>query len=85
MEYRLFVSGNKICLTLRDYNGAFDPTEWNQADADHKDGEVSGICVVMAVAEDIHYFNAFNKYLIFWLDAERESRAHSKTCVFPRG
>ncbi len=59
-EYRLFVSENKISLTLRDYNLAFDPTAWYDANQDKKPGEGTGIRMVMALAEDICYFNAFN-------------------------
>ena len=53
VEYRLFVSDNRICLTLRDYNRAFDPTAWYHANMDRKPGEGTGIRMVMALAEDI--------------------------------
>ena len=68
-EYRLFISDNRICLTLRDYNQAFDPTAWYHANQDKKPGEGTGIRMVMALAEDTCYFNAFNSNnLIIWLN-----------------
>ena len=71
-EYRLFVNDNRICLTLRDYNRAFDPTAWYRANADKNSGEGTGIRIVMGLAEDICYFNAFNSNnLILWLGAAR--------------
>lgn len=75
-EYRLFVSDNRICLTLRDYNRAFDPTAWYQANSDKKPGEGTGIRMVMALAEDICYFNAFNSNnLILWLNPAKRSQS----------
>ncbi|MBR0161645.1 MAG: ATP-binding protein [Oscillospiraceae bacterium] len=72
-EYRLFVSGNRICLTLRDYNQAFDPIAWHQANSDRGVDEGMGIRMVMALAEDTRYFNAFNSNnLILWLNAGKD-------------
>ena len=72
-EYRLFVSGNRICLTLRDYNQAFDPIAWHQANSDRGVDEGMGIRMVMALAEDTRYFKAFNSNnLILWLNAGKD-------------
>lgn len=72
-EYRLFVSGNRICLTLRDYNQAFDPIAWHQANSDRGVDEGMGIRMVMALAEDTRYFNAFSSNnLILWLNAGKD-------------
>ena len=72
-EYRLFVSDNRICLTLRDYNQAFDPTAWYRSNQERRPGEGTGIRMVMALAEDTRYFNAFgSNNLILWLN----TRAH---------
>ena len=69
-EYRLFVSDNRICLTLRDYNQAFDPTTWYQDNPDGASGKGIGIRLVMALAEDTCYFNAINSNnLVLSLDA----------------
>ncbi len=68
-EYRLFINEGRICLTLRDYNQAFDPTMWYQTNQNNDPGEGLGIRMVMALAEDIRYFNAINSNnLILWLN-----------------
>ena len=73
-EYRLFVSSGRICLTLRDYNQAFDPTAWYLANSNKQTFEGTGIRMVMALAEDIYYFNAFNSNnLIMWLNASKDT------------
>ena len=76
-EYRLFVSDYRICLTLRDYNQSFDPTAWYQANSDADLDTGIGIRMVMGLAKDIRYFNAFNSNnLILWLDAEEKEEAY---------
>jgi Na+-driven multidrug efflux pump len=73
-EYRLFVNDERICLTLRDYNRAFDPTAWYRANQNLKPGEGTGIRMVMSLAEDICYFNAFNSNnLIIWLNMNKNA------------
>ena len=70
-EYRLFISEGRICLTLRDYNRAFDPTMWYRDNRDKDPGEGLGIRMVMVLADDIRYFNAFNSNnLILWLNLQ---------------
>lgn len=75
-EYRLFVSDGRICLTLRDYNQAFDPTAWRPADSAGLSGGGTGIRMVMALAEEVRYFNAFNSNnLILWLNTAKDSHS----------
>ena len=70
-EYRLFISEGRICLTLRDYNRAFDPTMWYRDNRNNDPGEGLGIRMVMVLADDIRYFNAFNSNnLILWLNLQ---------------
>ena len=76
VEYRLLVNDNRICLTLRDYNRAFDTTAWYRANSDGEPDKGTGIRMVMALAEDICYFNAFNSNnLILWLNAAKDAPA----------
>ena len=76
-EYRLFVNENSLCLTLRDYNQAFDPIAWDHANSDREIDEGVGIRMVMALAKDTRYFNAFNSNnLILWLDVEEKEEAY---------
>lgn len=71
-EYRLFVNDNRICLTLRDYNRAFDPTAWYRENQNSVPGEGTGIRMVMALAEETCYFSAFNSNnLIIWLNKQK--------------
>ena len=72
-EYRLFVNEDRICLTLRDYNKAFDPTAWYQENQNSAPEVGTGIRLVMAMAEETYYFNAFNSNnLIIWLKMNAE-------------
>ena len=74
-EYRLFGGDNSICLTLRDYNQAFDPIKWYQANSESNPGEGTGIRMVMGLVEDISYFNAFNSNnLILWLNTAKADK-----------
>ncbi len=68
-EYRLYANGDDVCLTLRDYNRAFDPTEWHMSHQNRKPEDTTGIGLVMDFAKQIRYFNAFDSNnLIIWLD-----------------
>ena len=67
-DYRLFVNGDDICLTLRDYNKVFDPISWLDQHHDVKPGEATGIRIVMGLAEKTSYYSAFDSNnLIIWL------------------
>ncbi|MBO5503148.1 MAG: ATP-binding protein [Lachnospiraceae bacterium] len=59
-DIRLFVNKDKISLALRDYCQAFDPTIWYEANQDGDPGKESGIRMVMALADEKYYYNAFN-------------------------
>lgn len=74
-EYRLFVNDDRICLTLRDYNRAFDPTAWYRENRETAaPGEGTGIRMVMGLAEETCYFNAFSSNnLIIWLKNKKDA------------
>ena len=59
-DYRLSYSSGKICVTLRDYCGHFDPSAFYEAHKDDSPENLSGIKIVMGLADDVRYFNAFN-------------------------
>lgn len=68
-EFRLFADRGRACLTLRDYNMVFDPTEWYHATRERQPGEATGIRIVMGLAQETYYFSAFNSNnLVIWLD-----------------
>ena len=57
VDYRLFVSNGRICLSLRDYCHKFDPMhyikrKWKEAP--------QGLQIVAGLANEIKYFNTFN-------------------------
>ena len=61
VDFRLHVDKEgKICLTLRDYCGQFDPTAFYEAHKDESSEKYIGIRLVTNMAEKIAYFNAFN-------------------------
>ena len=60
VEYRLFANGERICMTLRDYCNQFNPTDFYEAHNNDEIGKHSGIKLVMGMAKEISYFNAFN-------------------------
>ena len=60
VEYRLFANGERICMTLRDYCNQFNPTDFYEAHNNDEIGKHSGIKLVMGMAKEIAYFNAFN-------------------------
>jgi len=57
-DYRLFVSDGRISITLRDYCKLFDPQKYMEQK--HEDGEGIGIRMVLKLASDTKYYNAFN-------------------------
>ena len=60
VDYRLSYSNGKICMTLRDCCGHFDPSAFYEAHKNDSPGDFSGIKIVMGLADDVRYFNAFN-------------------------
>lgn len=67
VDYRLFVNGGRICLCLRDYCEAFDPTRYFEAHRDNDNHEQTGIRMVMSRAKEVQYFNTFgsNNILLY--------------------
>ena len=59
VDYRLSINNGTLCLTLRDCCGYFNPVAFYNA---HKDSSENmlGISIVMKLAKDTRYFNAFN-------------------------
>ncbi len=78
MDYRLSLNGGKLCITLRDRCGHFNPAAFY---SDHKDDddafeEVSGMKIVLGLADDVRYFNAFNSNnMMIYLDAGSSKKA----------
>ena len=71
-DYRLSLSGGKICMTLRDCCGHFDPSSFHEAHKDESPENFSGIKIVMGLADDVRYFNAFNSNnIMIYLDTEK--------------
>ena len=69
MDYRLFVSGNRICLSLRDFCEKFDPTACYAAHSGDNPEENIGIRMVGKMAKEFRYFNAFNSNnILVYLD-----------------
>lgn len=56
---RVFISDGQILITLQDYFNYFDPTEYYKIMQDKHDGESNGIRIVMKLATEVHYVNAF--------------------------
>ncbi|MBR1439082.1 MAG: ATP-binding protein [Synergistaceae bacterium] len=59
-DYRLSLNEGKICMTLRDCCGHFDPSAFYNAHKNDSPENVSGIKIVMKLADDVRCFNAFN-------------------------
>lgn len=57
-DFRLYISGNNISITLRDYSLTFDPKEYLRINNDAE--KAIGIKMVTSLASDVRYFNAFN-------------------------
>ncbi len=69
VDYRLFVHQGRICLSLRDYCEAFDPTAWYEAHQERGEEETLGIRMVMSRAREVRYYNTFNNNnLLLYLD-----------------
>ena len=60
VDYRLFVDGNRIGLSLRDCCGAFDAPRYYREHGTEIDLNHTGIRTVMSRASDIQYYNTFN-------------------------
>ncbi len=60
VDYRLFVSGSRIGLCLRDYCEAFDPAKYYEIHKGCAVDENIGIRMVMGHASEVKYYNTFN-------------------------
>ena len=69
VDCRLFVHEGRICLSLRDYCEYFDPTRYYEIHQNDAPGESTGIRMVMKLAKEVRYYNAFNSNnLLVYLD-----------------
>lgn len=59
-DYRLSYNSGKICMTLRDCCEHFNPSEFYEAHKDESAENISGMKIVMSLADDVRYFSAFN-------------------------
>ncbi len=59
-DYRISVSSGKISITLRDCCEYFDPSAFYEAHKNDSPENISGIKIVMTLADDVRYFSAFN-------------------------
>ncbi len=70
MDYRLSLNGGKLCITLRDCCGHFNPAAFYSEHKDDEPEDLSGMTIVMGLADDVRYFNAFNSNnIMIYLDA----------------
>ena len=67
VDFRLYVKEGKICLCLRDYCEAFDPTRYYEAHQHEGPGQNFGIRMVMKLARDVRYTYSFNSNCIMIL------------------
>ncbi len=71
-DYRLSYSGGKICITLRDCCRHFDPSAFYEAHKDESAEKISGIKIVMGLADDVRYFNAFSSNnIMIYIDTSK--------------
>ena len=71
-DYRLSLNGGKICMTLRDCCGRFDPSAFYDAHKDASSCDMPGLKIVMKLADDVRYFSAFNSNnIMIYIDAEK--------------
>ena len=59
-DYRISISGGKISITFRDCCEYFDPSAFYESHKDDSPGNLSGMKIVMRLADDVRYFSAFN-------------------------
>ena len=59
-DYRLSHSEGQICMTLRDFCGYFNPSEFYESHKDESAEKISGIKILINLADDVRYFSAFN-------------------------
>ena len=59
VDFRLYMDGTRICFSMMDLGDYFDPTLFYKAHADDSPTENLGIRMVMNMADEVRYFNAF--------------------------
>ena len=59
-DCRIYAKEGTICLSLRDYCQAFDPTKYYEIHKDEDPTKNTGIRMVMRLARDVRYTNTFN-------------------------
>ena len=75
-DYRLSLNGSKVCITLRDCCGRFDPSAFYEAHKDDSADSIPGLKIVMRLADDVRYFSAFNSNnIIIYLDTQKGDTA----------
>lgn len=78
-DYRLSVSKGKICLTLRDCCEHFDLSAF-YAHKDISGQDIPGIRIIMALADDVRYFNAFNSNnIMIYLDSGSKQKQNERS------
>ena len=74
VDYRLAVNDEKISITFRDLCQAFDPIHWKQLHSGESTPDDVGIKLVLGLAEDVKYFNAFqSNNLILYLEPKPDT------------
>ena len=75
VDYRLAINDDKISITFRDLCEAFDPVRWRELHRDEAMPDSVGIRMVLDLAKDVRYFNAFqSNNLILYLDRKTSHR-----------
>ena len=73
-DYRFSVSGGKISITLRVCCEYFDPSVFYEKHKNDLSENISGIKIVMMLADDVRYFNAFNSNnIMIYIDTNQDS------------
>ena len=76
-DYRLSLSGGKICMTLRDCCEHFDTSAFYRAHKDDSGENVLGMRILMKLADDVRYFNAFSSNnIMIYIDTKEKERTH---------
>ena len=71
-DYRLSLSDGKVCMTLRDCCGRFDPSAFYEAHKDDSADGMPGLKIVIRLADDVRYFSAFNSNnIMIYIDTQK--------------
>lgn len=71
-DYRISISGGKISITFRDCCEYFDPSAFYEAHKNDSPENISGIKIVMTLADDVRYFSAFNSNnIMIYIDTKK--------------